>query len=193
MTPSVVDDSKGSVPQQLIKPVSSAIKPELLDRLDQDFIEYYKKNIATRPVTYSITIKEMWENPQRLTDDDDHIFTTRIYHLGETTSPFGSGPYPTYINFHEIYMTIRTCPRIMVMDVGYRLAPENAFEKGAEDAWAAIRWVYKYGNTINARSDCIAIGGISAGGHMCAMTQQLARCRSTFEIGYESDSTKASD
>ncbi|KAI0381935.1 Alpha/Beta hydrolase protein [Hypomontagnella monticulosa] len=207
MAPSVINDGVDSAPQHTAKPVSSAIHPDFLDRLDKDFIEYYNENIATKPVTHGITIEEMRANPKKyasawcrdfssepfvkdikLTADDGHVFTARIYQPDEASSPFGSGPYPIYINFHgggwtfgdltgdaEICMAIRNRLGIIVMDVDYRLAPENAFGKGAEDAWAAIRWAYDTGASINARPDRIAIGGISAGGHISATAQQLAR------------------
>ncbi|KAI6081555.1 Alpha/Beta hydrolase protein [Hypoxylon rubiginosum] len=234
MAPSVIDSSANLTAEHEIKPVSSAIHPDFIDRSDADFLEYYNKHIAPRPVTHGVTIKQMRENPEKytsewardysgepfvkdieLTADDGHVFTARIYNPDEKTSPFGSGPYPIYINFHgggwtfggltsdaEICMAIRNRLGIMVMDVDYRLAPENAFGKGAEDAWAAIRWVHKSGSTINARGDSIAIGGISAGAHISATMQQLARdagiplklaVLGVPAVIYEGDWEKASD
>ncbi|KAJ5892009.1 uncharacterized protein N7473_008237 [Penicillium subrubescens] len=41
----------------------------------------------------------------------------------------------------EWCMTVRNKIGIIVVDVDYRLYPEFAFGKGAEDAWAALQWV----------------------------------------------------
>lgn len=119
MAPSVIDSSANLTAEHEIKPVSSAIHPDFIDRSDADFLEYYNKHIAPRPVTHGVTIKQMRENPEKytsewardysgepfvkdieLTADDGHVFTARIYNPDEKTSPFGSGPYPIYINFH---------------------------------------------------------------------------------------------
>lgn len=32
--------------------------------------------------------------------DDGHVFTARCYQPDQSRSPFGSGHYPIYINFH---------------------------------------------------------------------------------------------
>ncbi|CAH0047347.1 unnamed protein product [Clonostachys solani] len=124
----------------------------------------------------------------KLAADDGHVFTARCYYPDKKKSTFGIGPYPVYINFHgggwtfggltgdaEICMAIRDRLGILVMDIDYRLSPENAFGTGADDSWAAVKWVHQNGTEINAQGDCISIGGISAGGHICATLQQLAR------------------
>lgn len=41
----------------------------------------------------------------------------------------------------EICNDIKDRLGILVVDVDYRLSPENAFGTGTDDAWAAIRWV----------------------------------------------------
>ncbi|RTE83743.1 hypothetical protein BHE90_001753 [Fusarium euwallaceae] len=124
----------------------------------------------------------------KIKSDDGHEFTARCYHPDASKSPFGQGPYPVHINFHgggftfgdltgdaELCMEWRNRLGIMVMDVNYRHCPENAFGKGHDDAWAAIRWVHNHGGEINIRPDSISIGGISAGGTLSAVAQQLAR------------------
>ncbi|OKL55480.1 hypothetical protein UA08_09224 [Talaromyces atroroseus] len=142
-----------------------------LSRLDDDFIEYYNKYLAIKPATHNINVEELKANPQKyaspwardfsyepfvndiqLKSDDGHEFTTRLYRPDPRTSPFGEGPYPIHVNFHE-----------------------HLFGKGHDDAWAAIQWVHEHGPEIGARPDSISIGGISAGGHISAVCQQLAR------------------
>lgn len=109
-------------PQSLGKPPPSngnGLNPDFLDRLDQDFIEYFSEHIATRPATHGITIADLRADPQKyasawcrdtsnepfvkdieLTADDGHVFSARCYHPDQNASPFGPGPYPIYINFH---------------------------------------------------------------------------------------------
>lgn len=75
---------------------------------------------------------------------------------------------------------------------------ENLFGKGHEDGWAAVRWVgslktqgsykryssangfdsfqlHEHGHEINGDGTSISVGGISAGGAIAAVVQQLAR------------------
>ncbi|CAH0042237.1 unnamed protein product [Clonostachys rhizophaga] len=180
--------------------VPNPLNPEFLDLSDEDFIDYYNEHLAWMPKTHLLSIEEMRKNGHKyaspwcrdfsneafvkdikLAADDGHLFTARCYYPDDKKSTFGIGPYPVYINFHgggwtfggltgdaEICMAIRERLGILVMDIDYRLSPENTFGTGADDAWAAVKW-------INAQGDCISIGGISAGGHICATIQQLAR------------------
>ncbi|KAL6855448.1 hypothetical protein ACO1O0_006595 [Amphichorda felina] len=204
MAPTAIDsgnDAVRPVEQQPLDEVPNPLNPDFLDLLDQDFINYYNKHLAPIPKTHLISIEEMRANGHKyaspwcqdfsgedfvkdikMTAEDGHVFTVRCYYPDEKTSPFGAGPYPVYINFHgggwtfggltgdaEIAMAIRNRVGILVLDVDYRLSP------GADDGWAAIQWVHKNGAEINARGDSISIGGISAGGQICATLQQVAR------------------
>ncbi|KAH8668792.1 Alpha/Beta hydrolase protein [Xylariales sp. PMI_506] len=123
-----------------------------------------------------------------ITAEDGHLFTARLYRPDPRTSPYGAGPYPIHVNFHgggfvfgdltsdaQICMKIRTQLGIIVADIDYRLRPENAVGKGLEDCWSAVQWMYHHGATIRGNTDSISIGGISAGGQIGAVVQQLAR------------------
>ncbi|TQB69257.1 hypothetical protein MPDQ_002126 [Monascus purpureus] len=172
----------------------SPIDPSFLPKLDPDFIEYYNAYLAIKTSAHTVSIEDMRAFPQKyaapwarnftfepfvkdikIKSDDGHVFTARCYHPDPRTSPFGEGPYPVHINFHgggfvlgglegdaEICMLVRDRVGILVVDVDYRMAPEHAF-------------VHEHGQEINARPDSISIGGISAGGHISAVMQQLAR------------------
>ncbi|CAK7231701.1 hypothetical protein SBRCBS47491_008020 [Sporothrix bragantina] len=181
------------------------IDASFIGRMDADFVAYYNKHIAIKPPTHAIDLAEVRANPQKwanpwcrdysdlpyvndhqIASGDGHVFTVRVYEPDETQ--FGPGPYPVHVNFHGggycfgdltsdavLLLKMRTRVGVVVVDVDYRLTPEHAFGKGTEDAWAAVQWVHTHAQEINARPDSISIGGISAGGFMSCVVQQLAR------------------
>lgn len=62
---------------------------------------------------------------------------------------------------------------VLVISVGYRLAPEYTFPTQIEDAYAALEWVDKKRNHLKTRN--LVVAGDSAGGYLATMASMLAR------------------
>jgi len=66
---------------------------------------------------------------------------------------------------------------VIVVSVGYRLAPEHKFPAGLEDSYAALLWLRDHAAEIGANPRGIGISGSSAGGNLAAAVTLLARDR----------------
>ena len=63
----------------------------------------------------------------------------------------------------------------MVVSLDYRLAPEHRFPTAHDDAWDALQWLARQGQTLGADPARLAVGGDSAGGTLAAASAILAR------------------
>lgn len=95
--------------------------------------------------------------------------------------PAGDGPKPTVVYFHSGGWVIgdidthlgharRICTQadMVVVSVGYRLAPENRFPAAFDDAVAAAEWAYAHLDTLGGQPDALVLAGDSVGGQLAA-------------------------
>ncbi len=80
------------------------------------------------------------------------------------------------IDSHEAHC-IRIANRTgaVVVTVGYRLAPEDPFPAGVQDALAAMRWVNSQRARFGGADKPLAVGGDSAGGNLAAVSAVVCR------------------
>jgi acetyl esterase len=96
--------------------------------------------------------------------------------------PLGTPPFPTLIYLHgggwtvgspathaKVARQLAVGAGMVVVNVGYRLAPEYPFPTGADDCVAAARWVRDNVAQYGGDPRRLTIGGDSAGGNLSAV------------------------
>ena len=101
-----------------------------------------------------------------------------------------AGPQPVLVWFHgggwvlgSIEGSDLTCRNlaaqsgVVIVSVGYRLAPEHPYPSGLGDCDAALVWVTATAGDLGVDPDRVAVGGDSAGGNLAAVVALAARDR----------------
>ncbi|WP_371596504.1 alpha/beta hydrolase [Streptomyces sp. NBC_00564] len=117
----------------------------------------------------------------------------RVYH--PEGSPDGSSDLPPLLYFHGggwsvggLSTSDALCRKLtarsggVVVNVDYRLAPENPYPAAVEDALAAAAWLSRNAADLNAGGPGILVGGDSAGGNLAAVVAQASRSTDEFTV-----------
>ena len=121
-----------------------------------------------------------------------HELPLRLYY------PEGDSPYPTVVYFHgggwvigdldthhAVCHALSKTSGCLVVAVDYRLAPEHKYPAAIEDAYAAVCWVADNADSIEAKSDTIAVFGESAGANLATVVSMMVRDRGGPQIGLQ--------
>ncbi|KAF7587078.1 Arylacetamide deacetylase-like 2 [Aspergillus hancockii] len=185
--------------QAIIQPLHNSIPAELLPRFDPVYVEHYNKYNAGRLHTHEVPIEEFRKDPAkyltsygRATGPDIYRITEqkclvqggeigiRIFEPQQIVDEQGSPKQRGHISTS---MEVDGCLEILFA-VGYRLVPEHRYPTAVEDSWAAFNWVNhcpsgsivrEKAKEFNIDPDRIAVGGVSAGGHLSAVLAHLCR------------------
>ncbi len=106
-------------------------------------------------------------------------------------TPPGDGPFPIVMLLHGggfVFGNIdsydgnarRICvgAGCMVVNVEYRVAPENKFPAAPDDCYAATVWVAENAESLSGDANRIAVCGDSAGGNLSTVVCMMARDKS---------------
>lgn len=170
-------------------------------KLDPVFEKLYNDNVANtplRPIDFSVlranysTLYAYGTGPApdaartydaKITTHEGVPLDVRVY------EPEGSGPWPVHIDYHgggwglgdldtESHICKHICKLagVVVIDVAYRLVPENSFPCGVTDSFAALQYIYAKGSEeFNIIPQKISVGGVSAGGFIALALGHMAR------------------
>ncbi|OCT15734.1 alpha/beta hydrolase [Paenibacillus pectinilyticus] len=113
-------------------------------------------------------------------------------------SPHTSGPLPAIVFFHgggfiggSVDCVENPCKSLaekagaVVINVDYRLAPENPFPAGLIDCFDAVKWVYDNAAEIQVNPQQMGVAGDSAGGNLAAVCSIMDRDQGTGMIKYQ--------
>lgn len=132
----------------------------------------------------------------RVTDDavpqDWGTIPVRVY------EPGSEGPYPVFLYFHgggfimhniashdSLCRLLANECNAVIVNVGYRLAPEYKWPACMDDAYAALLWTVRNTEKYNIDASKIAVGGDSAGAMISAVLCQTARDANGPKIGLQ--------
>ncbi len=102
--------------------------------------------------------------------------------------PEADGPLPLVVYLHgggwmlgsvesfdTVVRALANAAGTLVLSVGYRLAPEDPFPAGLDDALCAIRWAAAHAEELGADPQRLAIAGDSAGGNLATVAARRLR------------------
>ncbi|MGI8314300.1 alpha/beta hydrolase [Halobacillus mangrovi] len=121
-----------------------------------------------------------------------HEIPLRIY------APKGKGPFPVLVYFHgggwvfgDLDSADNVCryfschAQVIVVSVGYRLAPENKYPAAFYDAIDSIRWVFHQIKNWKGDTSNLAVGGESSGGNLAAAVAIYFRDHEQIDLSHQ--------
>ena len=166
------------------KPKKGATIEEQISKTRDMFNEYkgeivISENIETTNVT--IPSSDGYQVPVRIykrTNAQKDLPLLVYYHGGGF---FGGG---VHIVEQMCKMLVDTIDCV-VLNVDYRLCPDNQYPKPLDDCWAATCWAYQNAEKLGAAQKKIAVSGDSAGGNLAAAITLRDREEKTGMIGLQ--------
>lgn len=169
-TQAVLDMMNAGGPAMPDMPVAEAraALEEMTNAMDIEKTEVYK-NIHREIAGPSgdIPVEIFWP---RATEQSETLPIVLLFHGGGWIL----GSLTTHENMARFYCMHADA---IVINVDYRLAPENRFPAGVEDCYAALCWAAENALDIGGDANRIAVTGDSAGGNLSAVVTQLAKLR----------------
>jgi acetyl esterase/lipase len=125
--------------------------------------------------------------------DGDPDITVRVHR-----TVGAEGPQPCFYSIHGGGYVLGSnvmddarfdvwCPRFdcVGVSVEYRLAPETPYPGPLEDCYRGLQWVYEHHEELGIDPGHIGIGGVSAGGGLCAALALLVRDRGEIPVRFQ--------
>ncbi|PSR86971.1 alpha/beta hydrolase fold-domain-containing protein [Coniella lustricola] len=193
------------------------LRPEVLHRLAADYAEFYNENLVDKqqvhlqPVEASRSsgILISGAGPKYTVGKTEDVSIPRTASSGPDVSlrlftPGGKRPvhgWPCLFYYHgggwvlgdintENVIATNLCGRAkcVVVNVDYRLAPEDPFPAAVDDAWEAVLWAVRGPGkeVLDIDTTKLATGGSSAGANLAAIMCQRAADRPELAISFVS-------
>jgi acetyl esterase len=115
-----------------------------------------------------------------------------------TYTPSGEGPFPILVYFHGggwVFGDLDSCDNvcryfsreagIVVVSVGYRLAPEHKYPAAFLDAVESVKWTFQNTENLNVYINRIAVGGESSGGNLAAAVAIYFKDHHEFKLSHQ--------
>ena len=171
-------------------PLDPQVK-KLLEQMDRANIPSYEELTPKQARSQMLIGSKFTDRPQDVYASEDRSVPgpdgpvpIRVYRpSGDDNLPVvvffhGGGWIMGSIQTHNAYCRALTnAAGMVVVSVDYRLAPEHKFPAGAEDAFAATRWVVENSSLLGVDPQRMALAGDSAGGNLAAAVTLMNRDR----------------